>query len=832
MTVERNGHMNEKKRDMKNFERKSNHGLLIIGLTLAALVSAMPFQLSAGEQNQPFELHKPASTWPQGDYFIIKSSAGNLHLGPTGLWGEPFGQNIWVTKISVDSPADGKVLPNDVIYGVNGKDFPAKGDVRRLLSMAITEAETKEAGGKLTLHIRREGKLIRVPIRLKVMGSFSATTPWNCEKSKNIVADAEEFLRKGLRPETGLPNNEKYMYNTFHDSVLFIMASGNPKLQGFVRRHIHLALKKLEANEYGSKGWDLCYLAMLFGEYYHRTGDTTVLPHLKAILDRTEEAETKQGMVWSWPPKPSRYWLHPHMQIPHMMGQVLAQEAGLGTSKARLSFDLKYLNYKRAEHGYVKYCGYPSMPIENRQNQAPEGITEKQKIAGTYWNMNGKLGAAAALYNMVGGYEKTVEACALRCVYSFNITHKGHGGAWFNGFWTPIGALHAGQRKTQLFMKGQQWWRELYRDHTGSMWQTGHAKGKQDILSTGWAIHRVMHKKRLRMLGAPRSYFCPDPPPFMKPVLAAHRNRNYALAERLTLKLIANGKVPASAKERMNHFLESIQTLKKSIEYDLTFTETLLKKGNYSLAHVELPQLKMVVSPGNPRLKAIVKALESGKAKAHIASAIAKVQREQAAVPRRKDVLKKRREAFESHLASLVTLVKDGATYTGPRLGKGKLASYPKYKKNELSQWHLHETQSLENAPKEWGQPTFKPSKGWKTVSLPVKSRRKMGRTGAILFRANFEVKDVDAFKHLRIRIPGTRELRRPTIYLNGKIVAKGDIIPNGLDFNLKPSSLKLLRKGRNTLAISTLHGTSRYYLSLRLDGILKVPRTQKKKGK
>ena len=60
------------------------------------------------------------------------------------------------------------------------------------------------------------------------------------------------------------------------------------------------------------------------------------------------------------------------------------------------------------------------------------------------------------------------------------------------------------------------------------------------------------------------------------------------------------------------------------------------------------------------------------------------------------------------------------------------------------------------------------------------------------------------------------------TIYLNGEIVAKGNVIPWSSVLNLKPESLSSLRKGRNTLAISVQREPATF-LSVRLEGLLKA---------
>jgi Family of unknown function (DUF6288) len=806
----------------------SNLRLFTFGVILSALALVAPFKLFAQDmdlsaeradgsgdddgslQNEDEidasdELSKPADTWPKGDYAIINGASKNpFHLGPTGLWGFPAGRNIWVKQITPGSPADGKVLPGDVIYGINGKAFPADRESRYSFALAITEAETKEAGGKLTLNIRRNGAFIQVPIQLKAMGSYSATTPWDCEKSKNIIADAEEYMRKGLRPETGLPDDGTYMFGYWHDSVLFLLATGNPETQGFVRRYILKTKKALDEGTFASgKGWAFSYIKMLYAEYYHRTGDPIVLPYLEE--NGFKKAANQPEEKWSPPVGPTRYGLHPNPQMVGAMATILADEAGLKINKDRLVFDLKYLYTKRAEYGYVKYCGYGEIPIEGRQIEAPEEITPANKANGSYSSMNGKLGAAAALYTMVDGYGKAVDMCSTRCVYAFNY-HGGHGGAWFNGFWTPFGAYHAGPEKFQFFMKGQQNWRELFRDHTGAMWETGNARDKKDTLSTGFAIHWAMPRKKLRMFGAPRSMFGPTVPAYMKEALAAHRNRDYAGAEQLTLKLQASGTVPAADKARVDNFLDSVKTLKESVEYDLTFTEGLIKKGNYALASVELPQLEMVVSPSDSRLKAIVKSLASTQAQAHIAAA--KAKKEQEKMASRGD---------------------DGPSGGGRKidLSKALNALVPLVK--DQSQWRLLTTDAVTSAPAGWEQPGFGDSK-WKKTSLDMK---RWPEEPAMLLRTTVEIENVKDFKSLRVQVTtGKGQTRNFSLYINGNVAAKVTNIPRGgTAFDLSPESVALLKFGKNTLAISTQHGQSNNHgFGLKLEGVLKdSPKTSTK---
>ena len=67
------------------------------------------------------------------------------------------------------------------------------------------------------------------------------------------------------------------------------------------------------------------------------------------------------------------------------------------------------------------------------------------------------------------------------------------------------------------------------------------------------------------------------------------------------------------------------------------------------------------------------------------------------------------------------------------------------------------------------------------------------------------------------------------SIYLNGELVAKGDVFPENLSFPLNPDSFKLLKNGKNALAVSARRGFGAQPFGFRLEGILKNPSKQEK---
>ncbi|MEM7391417.1 MAG: DUF6288 domain-containing protein [Verrucomicrobiota bacterium] len=446
---------------------------------------------------------------------------------------------------------------------------------------------------------------------------------------------------------------------------------------------------------------------------------------------------------------------------------------------------------------------------------APEPMVPVDAANGLVISMNGKLGTAAALFSLLDGYDQTVDHCSVRCVYAFNKTRSGHGGAWFNNYWTPIGAYHAGEEKFQHFMKGQQWWRELYRDHTGAVWQAHNAKGKASVLGVGFIAHRVAHRKRLRMYGAPRSVFGPNPPAYLKPALAAHRQRDYALAEKRIEQELAGGRVPSGELPTVHHFLDSVQTVRKSIEIDLSYAEDALERGEYYLANLELPQLKMVVAPDHARLKAMAATLESEEAKAKMAATLKSDQEEQHRIRKALNAEKGKKydgKTWKEELATIVTLVKDGKNYNSQGGKRDRLRSYPE---DQWSRWRLSVLETPDHTPNGWEQPAFDDS-SWDEITLPI--AWPMGH--AALLRTSFDVKDVSAYESLRVRAHVYKQ-NNLKVYLNGHLVGKANRMGHQSIFPLTPYAMTRLRNGRNTLAVSTEHGKRWVDFGFRLEARL-----------
>ncbi len=141
---------------------------------------------------------------------IPEGADHDWNLGATGARGWMFSdklvttdaRQIRVTRVDEGSPAEGVLAVGDVILGVAGKPFSH--DPRTEFGRALTVAESEQGNGVLEVIRWREGMRDSVKLQLPVLGRYAATAPYDCPKSKRILAGGLQGARKqGGRP--GLP---------------------------------------------------------------------------------------------------------------------------------------------------------------------------------------------------------------------------------------------------------------------------------------------------------------------------------------------------------------------------------------------------------------------------------------------------------------------------------------------------------------------------------------------------------------------------------------------------------------------------------------------------
>jgi len=192
-----------------------------------------------------------------------------FHVGVTGIWAELTADGVLtVTQITSGSPADGQLQVGDVLLEVNGNSLEIQ-DPRHELGAAIDTAEGTD--GTILFKIKRNTTEMNATITLSTIGSYSATWPLDCEKSDIIITQAADFL-VAVGPRGG--------YTGALDG-LFLLSTGMPE---------YIQAAETWANYFatgtcGSHTWNNGYIGLFLGEYYLATGDTNVLPTIKALCD-------------------------------------------------------------------------------------------------------------------------------------------------------------------------------------------------------------------------------------------------------------------------------------------------------------------------------------------------------------------------------------------------------------------------------------------------------------------------------------------------------------------------------------------------------------------
>jgi len=115
-------------------------------------------------------------------------------MGVTGAW---IGYDSNVAELIVlgvekGSPADGALIPGDILLATNGHRFSEWPDAVAIAGYALTEAQTERLGGVLTLQVMRGGTFRNRRITLGVRGEYSRNWPFGSSASDAL---AEDVLR-------------------------------------------------------------------------------------------------------------------------------------------------------------------------------------------------------------------------------------------------------------------------------------------------------------------------------------------------------------------------------------------------------------------------------------------------------------------------------------------------------------------------------------------------------------------------------------------------------------------------------------------------------------
>ena len=364
-----------------------------------------------------------------------------------------FSRQILVTHVGAKSPADGVIKINDVILGVDDKPFAD--DARKSIALSIQEAEKETNQGKLTLLIWRQGKTEKVQLKLRVMGSYSATAPFNCPKSKLIFDEACKVLEnEPLRDD---------MWGAVNG--LALMATGNPEYLPRVKALAHKIgpkTLKLELKD-GMFMWDWGYRNVFLCEYYLLTGDKDVLPAINEYAISLAKGQSMYGTFGHGIAK-----LTPdgqlHGSIPPYgpvnaaglianMAIVMGKNCGVKHPEIEPAVDRasKFFGYF-VDKGAIPYGEH--MPWPNHEN-------------------NGKNAMTALLFGLQGNRIRETQFWAKMVTASYQNREYGHTGQGFSYLWGALGANTGGPDALAAYFNQASWHFDLVRRSDGSFTYDG-----------------------------------------------------------------------------------------------------------------------------------------------------------------------------------------------------------------------------------------------------------------------------------------------------------------------------------------------------------------------
>jgi len=417
----------------------------------------------------------PKNQMPNPDFTkgekIPEGANHDWNLGATGARGWIFSnklsttdaRQIAVTRVDKGSPADGILKEGDVILGVSGKPFSH--DPRVEFGKALTIAESEAGKGKLALTLWRDGKNADVVVKLPVVGTYSATAPFDCPKSKRILEEGCRALAERME-DASYPKKQNPITRSLN--ALALLASGE-------RKYLPLVENEAEwASGYSADAmqtWYYAYVIMFLAEYQQATGDNKFMPGLERLA---LEAAKGQSMVGSWGHKfaepsgrLSGYGMMNAPGVPLTTSLILARKAGVKDPALDLAIDrsAKLLRF---------YIGKGAVPYGDHH---PWTQTHED---------NGKCGMAAVMFNLLG--EKTGAEYFSRMSTASHGPERdcGHTGNFTNILWSMPGVALSGPHASGAWMKEfGAWYFDLARTWEGSFPHLGPPEMKNDSFG-GW----------------------------------------------------------------------------------------------------------------------------------------------------------------------------------------------------------------------------------------------------------------------------------------------------------------------------------------------------------
>ncbi len=372
-------------------------------------------------------------------------------------------RQILVSHVGAKSPADGVMQVDDVILGTGGKLF--SDDARKSIAFAIQESEKEENNGILKLTVWRAGKTSDVELKLNVMGTYSATAPYNCPKSKRIFDAACKALEK------------ENLEDNWHGAIngLALLATGRSEYLPVVTELAHKMGPATLDIQHKTNGptWDLAYRNIFLCEYFLLTGDKEVR---HAINEITLSLARGQGMYGTFGHGFSERRADGklHGSVPPY-GPV--NSAGLAANISIVmgrKCGVKDPEVEAAIERASKFFGYF---ID--KGAIPYGEHEPWPYHGS----NGKTAMAAVFFGIQGSHVPETRFFSRMATAAYANRQYGHTGQGFCYLWGALGANVGGPAAAAEYFEQTSWQFDLARRCDGTFTYDGgeqYGGGKTD----------------------------------------------------------------------------------------------------------------------------------------------------------------------------------------------------------------------------------------------------------------------------------------------------------------------------------------------------------------
>ena len=480
-----------------------------------------------------------------------KAAPGTWNMGPTGIIGLKnagfSGDQVLVESVLQGSPAVGKVLPGDVIIGIGGTRFSHSGHLGVTIGNAIIMAEEEAQKGLLSLSIWRDrnwkqrnsardmaavnmdvlmreteaktelyewqgekerkaavlseaydkfpidGFVTNITLQLKVMGTYSDTSPWDCPVAAKIREEAWKAVEATFKP-----NKQGRTTATWRDAI-GLVASGKPEHRELVRQWVRNQKLCKDINEKveplqggGMLSWHHGFAPLDMAIYYDATGDDYVLPEIRRNAIHAAMGQSGGGSWGHTFSFPVHNGGELHGRCPGYGGMnnagtrcffllALARKAGIKDPEidAAIVRSIRFFN-TYVDKGCIPYGDHPPYPSDDS---------------------NGKnFGAAYAFY--VLGMDYQAKYFAMNSAHAAFTPRGGHGSPVLWQY-TPLSSHITGPKGVQAAMRNMRWFYTLARRHDASFVIQSEQEGVGAYGYTGAsasALYAMYHSLPLKQL--------------------------------------------------------------------------------------------------------------------------------------------------------------------------------------------------------------------------------------------------------------------------------------------------------------------------------------------